>query len=172
LPLSPKKRILQWDIVDIGKAGVSHNKIDGQTAKRLVAALVEREQLFKAVEVVIIERQPPLAKLMRVIQGMLEVFFLTGIGSEALPNLTDVQQFDGRSKIQHAKLKGLSGNEKYKLRKQEAIRETTEFLASTAQSEEAKRTFASSKKKDDLADSLIQGLRYLELCGGASRSES
>jgi hypothetical protein len=89
------------------------------------------------------------------------VYFLASIGGVPLPHLTDVQQFDGRSKIQSAKSKGLTGNAKYKLRKQEAIRETAEFLADTQQTEEALKTFVSSKKKDDLADSFLQGLRFL-----------
>lgn len=52
-------------------------------------------------------------------------------------------------------------NWSYHTRKKLSVQSTRAYLAGTAQSDEARATFASSSKLDDLGDCLLQGLAYI-----------
>ena len=105
-------------------------------------------------DVVLIERQPPIAKLMRVVQGMLEVYFICN-GKETIV-------YDARRKLPRSGEEGLSGAEKYRRRKKAAIERCDAFLRSAAgaASEGVLEAFQASSKKDDIADAVIQALSF------------
>lgn len=150
------QRVKAFGILDIGEEGVTHNKIDSDTVVRLKRAFDFLMENIEGACTVLVEKQPPIAKLMRVIQRMAEMYFL------CRPDIGQVVVYDGRKKIIGARAKGLSGKANYAQRKKAAVSECARFLASTDQTEETRLVFKGSKKKDDLADALIQALRYIE----------
>lgn len=150
------KRVEAFGILDIGEEGVTHNRIDSGTVVRLKRAFDDLMRNIEGASTVVVENQPPVAKLMRVIQGMTEMYFNCREGVD------EVVVYDGRKKIVGARTKGLSGRANYAQRKKAAVAECAAFLESTAQSEETRLIFGGSRKKDDLADALIQALRYIK----------
>jgi hypothetical protein len=151
--------VLDIGIVDVASsAGAGHSRImiDSATAERLVRELDAHAVDFVDADVVLIEKQPPIVKLMRVIQGMLEVYFIC--------NGKKTVAYDGRLKLPRAKSEGLSGAEKYRRRKKVAIERCGAFLrlGPGAASEGVLEAFEGSSKKDDLADAVIQALSFAE----------
>jgi hypothetical protein len=163
-------RILHWETIDIGLSPTDEptderrNKIDSKTLSRLFAHLMSRIECFDAADTIVLERQPPQNSLMRIIQGQLEMFFMCR-GKR-------VEIFDGKSKISSPKMKNLSGNQKYRERKKEAIARCRDFLGRTGQVQWIEKVLDPSKKRDDLADCLIQAVRFGEVrCGAKPQKE-
>jgi hypothetical protein len=159
--MTPHDKVLHWETIDIGLSptdeptGERRNKIDSKTSSRLFAHLMSRIECFDVADTIVLERQPPQNSLMRIIQGQIEMFFLCR-GKK-------VEIFDGKSKISSPKMKNLSGNQKYRERKKEAIAQCREFLGRTGQVEWIEQVLDPSRKRDDLADCLIQAVRFREV---------
>ena len=102
-------------------------------------------------EKIIIENQiSPIATRMKTIQGMIAQYFIM---KDIHANIEFVSSAN--------KLKGL-GKMTYKERKKAGIEHCKTFLQTTQQSPAMCEMFSQSKKKDDLADSLLQGLYWLQ----------
>ena len=100
---------------------------------------------------VIIENQiSPIANRMKTIQGMTSQYFI----NNNIHNIVFVSSFN---KLKLFSNKKLSYREKKKL----SVEITTKFLDETSQMKAWKEMFNKSKKKDDLADSFLQGYYYL-----------
>lgn len=108
---------------------------------------LDYSQLF-----VLIENQiSPIASRMKSIQAMITQFFI----------MKHVKNIHFISSSQKLKAVDSSGNQKklsYTLRKKEAIKITTTFL----QNHEALKQFQTHNKKDDLADSFLQGITWIK----------
>lgn len=154
--VTAQNRVTRWETIDIGESGPDgpRNKIDSKTSTKLFAQLMSRVESFDRADIVVLERQPPQNNLMRIIQGQLEMFFLC--------RGKHVEIFDGKSKLVDSKMKNLKGNQKYRERKKEAISQCCSFLEETGQEAWACQLFHSSKKKDDLADCLLQAIQFRE----------
>jgi len=102
-------------------------------------------------EKIIIENQiSPIATRMKTIQGMIAQYFIM---KDIQANIEFVSSAN--------KLKGL-GKMTYKERKKAGIEHCKTFLQTTQQPSALCEMFSQSKKKDDLADSLLQGLYWLQ----------
>jgi len=100
------------------------------------------------IDVVIIENQiSPLAGRMKTLQGMITQYFI-------MRDITNIEFISASNK-----LKLFSENKKttYNERKRRSIQLTAELLHESSYLEQ----FNTCKKKDDLADSFLQGLSYL-----------
>lgn len=103
------------------------------------------------IDYVIIENQiSPIANRMKTIQGMVSQYFIIN----KINNIKFVSSFN---KLKLFNTKKLSYSEKKKL----SIEITNNFLENIHLLNNWKTFFSSSKKKDDLADSFLQGYYYL-----------
>lgn len=138
--------ILDWEVFDLGQ-------------RRGVSLIREMQKQFKTrphlstLDACIVERQPSANPQMRVIEAAVEAYFVC-IG---VPKVID---YSPRYKLAH--VDGVSGLGNYSQRKKASIREAEKFLADHPQHDDVARLFRASKKKDDLADALIQALHFLK----------
>ncbi|GAQ89989.1 Ribonuclease H-like domain containing protein [Klebsormidium nitens] len=135
------KEVKAFGILDIGEEGVTHNRIDSGTVARLKRAFDGLLEKIEEPSIVIVENQPPIAKLMRVIQGMTEMYFVCREGVDR------VVVFDGRKKIVGARTKGLSGRANYAQRKKAAVEETKGAGAKTSSKSKPRKTATKSRTK-------------------------
>jgi hypothetical protein len=133
-------RIIDWHVFDLGQ-------------RRGVSLIREMQRQFKdrqslsAVDVCVVERQPAANPQMRVIEAAVEAYFVFhGVGR--------VVDYSPRHKLSH-----LSGVMTYSQRKRASVREAEKYLVDHPQPDMA-RLFRSSRKKDDLADALMQALHF------------
>lgn len=108
--------------------------------------------------VVVVEQQPGRLNLgMKKIQHYIEMFFAT--------HGRDVHVCDARLKLTYAAASpywpGIDTTWTYAARKKAAVDTVAAYLTATESTNAAaKMTFDSAKKKDDLADSLLQGMAF------------
>jgi len=139
------KRIVQWDVGD-----VPSESTDG-LFRALCRHLDAREWLLDA-QTVLIEKQPPQNKRMKMVEHFLHAYFIIKIPRG------DVIEYDARHKVPD--VVG-AGKAQYKKRKQTAVTRCGEFLDSCETNRCWIETFKTSKKKDDLADTVMQALSYV-----------
>tara|TARA_R110002072_G_scaffold84065_15_gene190609 strand:+ start:3060 stop:3761 length:702 start_codon:yes stop_codon:yes gene_type:complete len=101
---------------------------------------------------ILIEKQPGQNKRMKTVENFLHAYFLIKI-----PQATTII-YDARHKVPD--VRG-SGKANYRNRKNTAIVRCKDFLESNNVNSEWLMTFRQSKKKDDLADTVLQGLSYI-----------
>ena len=144
--LDPKdKRIVQWEVGD-----VPPESTDG-LFRALCRHLDAREWLLDA-QTVLVEKQPFKNKRMKMVENFLHAYFIIKIpGGEVI-------EYDARHKIPD--VVG-AGKAQYKKRKQTAVTRCAEFLDSCETNRCWLETFKTSKKKDDLADTVMQALSYV-----------
>jgi hypothetical protein len=138
----------------------SANNIDFVTIGLAVKS--ELDKLFlltqlESIDSIIIENQiSPIANRMKTLQGMLAQYFIM----RAKPSIIFASSIN--------KLKAFVGSEKtsYDERKKLGV-EVTAGLLAIIDKEENMKKFTTHKKKDDLADSFLQGIWYLQKCGFA-----
>lgn len=124
------------DLVNIGRAISSK-----------LAIIVKGVQINK----VLIENQiGPIANRMKCIQGMLAQFFIER-------SVFDITFVSSSNKLRHFNVP----KKTYKERKQSSIEITREILNQTDKLNKWETVFVKHKKKDDLADSFLQGLWYI-----------
>jgi len=105
------------------------------------------------IDLVLIENQiSPLANKMKTLQGMIAQYFI----------MNDVTNIKFVSSINKLKYFEQSENKTtYSERKKISIQKCSEMIKNNPNIVEDKEIFEKSKKKDDLADSFLQGLVYL-----------
>ena len=153
-------QLLHWDTIDLleGKTTKAMPSVE-HTIDRIVLELDSLRQTtgthqLEDIGTVIVEKQPHTNARMRVIEGSLLTFFKCRYPSAC------VKTYSPRYK-----LKGQKGTETYSARKKLAVTLVTELLASDCMhvSDEQRDMFKSTKKKDDLADSLLMCVKYQDL---------
>lgn len=138
------KLILEWDV-----SGVPPQHADGLYPS-LNNHLNEREWLLTA-DTVLIEKQPDKNRKMKTVENFLHSYFVIKNPT------TETIIYDARHKIPDV---AGPGKAKYRQRKQTSIQRCREFIENTPVNHQWIVTFDQSKKKDDLADTVMQALSY------------
>jgi hypothetical protein len=157
-----RDEIVDWNIVNlIEDEEMKKNKI--RLFENIPRKLQEYPQLLD-VDVVVIENQPSLKNpLMKSIQMIVYSYFLI-VGKIVGGGKEDEQYYIERIEFCSAsnKLKNICKTKmNYNEKKKMAVEYTASYLKEKGD-EKNSHFFASHKKKDDLADSLLQGLYYLD----------
>ena len=144
--LDPDTReIRHWDV-----SGVPPESSNGLYAC-LRNHLNEREWLREA-RTVLIEKQPPKNKKMVTVENFLHAYFvITNPGAETI-------MYDAKHKIPDV---AGPGKAQYRRRKQTSIARCKEFIETGDVNKHWVPEFNKSKKKDDLADTVMQALSYV-----------
>lgn len=140
------KRIHNWDV-----SGVPP-KHDAGLFPCLVRHLNEKPWILQA-STVLIEKQPDKNKSMKSVENLIHTYFL------AKDITKDVVLYDARHKIPD--MAG-PGREMYVQRKKASIQRAREFLTSNQLNRDWISYFETHKKKDDLADTVMQALSYID----------
>jgi len=136
-PMKKRNSASECNLVDVGVA-ISH---------RLPDAIG-----LEGVNKILIENQiGPLAIRMKCVQGMLTQFFIEH-------DITDITFISSSNKLKHFDLP----KKNYKERKASGILATSNIINSSDKLRSWNAHFAKHKKKDDLADSFLQGLWYIK----------
>jgi len=139
---SETKKISQWDV-----SGVPMKHADG-VFKCLVRHLNERSWVLDA-ETVVIEKQPDRNRGMKSVENLLHTYFLV--------KEKNVIIWDARHKIPDV---AGPGKAKYDARKKASVERARRFLSET--NKEWIQFFDTHKKKDDLADTIMQALSFVD----------
>lgn len=138
------KLVHQWDV-----SGVPPQHEDG-LYPCLNRHLNERPWVLDA-QTILIEKQPDKNRKMKTVENFLHSYFVI-----KSPN-TETIIYDARHKIPDVAGPGKS---RYRQRKLTSIQRCKEFLDNSPINAHWLETFRTSKKKDDLADTVMQALSY------------
>jgi hypothetical protein len=148
---SELKAIHTWEVVDISeKSSYIPEKCIEYFDKHLNLLECDR---------VIIEKQPPRNGKMRVMEAALYCYFiLRGKLDESKP-ISRVETYSAKHKL--GGMLGLSGKKSYGARKKAAIHKVMELLGKETD-DKWLRYFCEHKKRDDLSDSWLMVLAYID----------
>jgi hypothetical protein len=138
------KKIHQWDV-----SGVPPKHADG-IFPCMVKHLNSKPWVLDATTV-IIEKQPDRNRGMKGIENLLHVYFLMKNKSVVI--------WDARHKIPDC---AGAGKAMYAKRKKASIERAREFIAGEGPNKDLVAFFDSHKKKDDLADTVMQALSFID----------
>lgn len=138
------KKIHQWDV-----SGVPPLHADG-IFPCMVRHLKEKPWVLEA-STVVIEKQPDKNRGMKAIENLLHTYFLVAE--------KDVVIWDARHKIPDC---AGPGKAMYAKRKKASIERAREFIAGEGPNKDLVKFFDSHKKKDDLADTVMQALSFID----------
>lgn len=137
------KQIKHWDATGVPP---EHS---GGLYKSLYNHFKERPWVLECTKV-LVEKQPDKNKTMKSVEHFIHTYFIC--------NEKEVQIYDARFKIPDVVGPGKA---MYAKRKKASVVRCTEFLKETHQ-DELLNWFLKQKKKDDLADTVMQALSYME----------
>ena len=140
------RRIHHWDV-----SGVPPMHADG-VFPCLVRHLNERPWVLES-KTVVIEKQPDRNRGMKAVENVLHTYFLTKDPSR------EVVIWDARHKIPDV---AGAGKARYAQRKKASIERARKFIEATQVNKEWVPFFDSHKKKDDLADTVMQALSFVD----------
>jgi hypothetical protein len=109
-------------------------------------------------DVVLIEKQPSRNNKMRIIEALLNSYFVIKGKADVNSSISKVIVYSAKHKLGKNTIKGKVN---YNARKKLSIERARVFVTKTNQEERFIKLLATSKKKDDYADSLLQGLSYI-----------
>ena len=138
------KKIHRWDV-----SGVPPLHADG-IFPCMVRHLNEKPWVMEA-STVVIEKQPDKNRGMKAIENLLHTYFLVAE--------KDVVIWDARHKIPDC---AGPGKAMYAKRKKASIERAREFIAGEGANKDLVKFFDSHKKKDDLADTVMQALSFID----------
>jgi len=144
--LDNERNILDWHIINC----TSNNPI-----LTLIKELDALPHLLESTTV-LIEKQPSFNPKMRIIGGCLYTYFTLRIQHE-MNKKVNIIFYSAKHKLRNTNITNIVAKTKYQRNKKLAIEETKYLLNET----QWITFFLSHKKKDDLADSLLQGLSYI-----------
>lgn len=137
--------VIQWDV-----SGVPPQHRDG-LFPCLRDHLDEKPWVLDATTI-LIEKQPGMNKTMKTVENFLHSYFVI-----KNPN-ADTIIYDARHKVPDV---AGSGKARYRQRKQVSIDRCREFIEGSEINKRWMPVFVASKKKDDLADTVLQALSYI-----------
>ena len=150
---SQSQKIKSWNIIDI-----TAKKNDNACA-HMVELLDKYPELLEC-DIVLIEKQPSRNNKMRIIEGLLNAYFVIKGITNKESAITKVIVYSAKHKLGNDTFRGKSN---YTQRKKLGVFRTEAFLKQYPQTDEFHDMFLTSRKKDDLADSLLQALSYINL---------
>ena len=145
------KKIHAWDV-----SGIPPKHADG-IFPCMVRHLNDKKWILEA-EKVVIEKQPDKNRGMKSIENLLHTYFLV--------KDKDVTIFDARHKVPDC---AGPGRAMYAKRKKASVERAREFIKGL--NKEWTEFFDSHKKKDDLADSLLQSLAFIDKAPETEKKE-
>ena len=137
-----------------------------ELGEKIVKTLDEKE-LFLDVDAIIIENQPALKNpTMKSVQMLLYSYFLIRGFSDESKAVKNIEMINARNKLKaypkEAPIVPCEITDKYKKTKFLGIEYTRWMMENTTEvSDDFKKLFHDSKKKDDLADAYLQGMYWL-----------
>lgn len=140
------KKIHEWDV-----SGVPPNHADG-IFPCLVRHLNEKPWILGATTV-IIEKQPDRNRSMKAVENLLHTYFL--VKDPTRP----VVIWDARHKIPDV---AGAGKARYAQRKKTSIERARKFIVGDGPNKELVPFFDAHKKRDDLADTVMQALSFID----------
>ena len=140
------KKIHQWDV-----SGVPPMHADG-IFPCLVRHLNEKPWVLDATTV-IIEKQPDRNRSMKAVENLLHTYFLVKDPGRS------VVIWDARHKVPDV---AGAGKARYAQRKKTSIERARKFITSDGPNKELVPFFDGHKKKDDLADTVMQALSFID----------
>jgi hypothetical protein len=152
-------KIFDWAILNI------EPKKNASLCETMVYTLDEHLEKFVSCDHVIIEKQPSRNNKMRIVEGLLNAYFVIKGKCDKSSTINKVITFSAKHKLNDhiKKMKNFVGKGGYTARKKLSVEFTKQFLTEHEQDDWVHKTFNASKKKDDLADCLLQGLKYLDI---------
>jgi hypothetical protein len=140
------KKIKHWDV-----SGVPPMHADG-VFPCLVRHLNERPWVLES-STVVIEKQPDRNRSMKAVENLLHTYFLVKSPER------EVVIWDARHKIPDV---AGAGRARYAQRKKTSIERARKFIEATDVNRDLIPFFDSHKKKDDLADTVMQALSFID----------
>jgi len=146
-----ESQIVDWEVFPI-----SISKGD-TICDSIVKCLDNHKSLEKMLNctTVLIEKQPSKNNQMRIIESLLNAYFVIKGKNDSASAINKVIVYSAKHKLGQNTQRGKS---MYTERKKLSVARAKVFLENT--NSEFIKLFTDSKKKDDLADSLLQGLAY------------
>lgn len=157
------KEIEEWHVVNISPYPESDKTPEHSYIPELCVTFFETNKHLLECDTVIIEKQPPRNAKMRVTEGSIYTYFILRGRLDGM--ITKVETYSPKHKLKGAL--GITGKSAYSKRKKLAIQKVTEILQSQNESipenEPNKwlRYFCEHKKRDDLADTYLMLLAYI-----------
>lgn len=146
-----ENKIQQWDV----------SELKYSTNQSLCEAIVSHCDAWPQMldcETVLIEKQPSRNNKMRIIEALLNAYFVIKGSKNSESQVKKVLVYSAKYKLGSNTAKGKSN---YTERKKLSIERCKKFLELTSDENSAfTKIFYSSRKKDDLADTLLQALAY------------
>jgi len=139
--------IENWDVVSIDRMTTS------QVISKLKSLFDNDRVNLETIQNVVLEKQPSRNVKMRVVENTLDVFF-------TMMGVKKVVHYSAKNKLGTIG-KTIKGSKNYSTRKRYAIHMCKSFLKKREYLC-ALEVYENHKKKDDLADCLLQGLSYLD----------
>ena len=150
------KKIISWHNLNIS----SSNSV----CESLVYELDKHIELFNECAHIVIEKQPSKNNKMRIIEGLLNAYFVIKGKCSSDSNVSKVVVYSAKHKLNSMikNMKDFNGKDGYNNRKKLSVKITENYVHEN-ETQEFIQIFENSKKKDDLADCLLQGLKYLDI---------
>ena len=142
--------IIHWNVVDV------KYKTNEDLCCRIVETLDNCPEVLNA-DLVLIEKQPSKNNKMRIVEALLNAYFVIKGLNEPSSMIAKVLVYSSKHKLGATNLRGALN---YRERKKLGMTRCEEFIKESSQSELMIQLYMKSKKKDDLADCLLQALSY------------
>lgn len=159
--LDGPEKISFWEVFDLGN-------VSDSTTRRLIKlnkVLNDNSQISdsKAIKTVLIEKQPSFNPKMRVMASALHMYFVT-------KGFTDIRPYSAKYKLQLCQnISDYECASRYQKNKKRSIDTTKHYLETIETLAKWKTTFTSAKKKDDFADSFLQGVSFYKIYKSTTR---
>ena len=145
------EHIIQWEVVDISSRG------NNDMCKQVVLCL-DKFACLLDVDTILIEKQPSKNNKMRIVESLINAYFVIKGSLNEMSPVKKVCVYSAKHKLGASSFKG---KQNYRERKKLGVTRCAAFIENTEQDSIFKERFKLSKKKDDLADCLLQLLSYI-----------
>lgn len=152
---SDDKIIEKWEVIDITNLKCTY-------IPQICIDYLENNKHLLECDKVIIEKQPPRNAKMRVMEASLYSYFILYGKLSNLSSIQNVETYSAKYKL--GGMLGLSGKKSYSARKKAAIAKVKDVLSPQNMNNDDTwlRYFYEHKKRDDLADSYLMILAYID----------